>query len=177
MKGSIRALLILLVPAAFVGVGSGVTSQKTGPTSDAIKHDLAQRGAAAVIESLRSQPERWASICRGISSGDRAWLEIGKDLARAADGGRAREIHLAFGDALSVAPEAALALAPELRLACGDIDDPFTESLQKAMAEVERRIASVQAVRDASLKQQKSYCLEKLDQLRKALPNAYGKKS
>jgi len=135
---------------------------------------ITTRGAAKVLAELHAQPERWRSVYRGIASGDRAWLKVGQDLAAAADAGWSYDIDLAFGEALVVAPGLVLKMAPDLGATCGNIDDPFTDNVEKALAEVRKRELSVLEVKKPELAKEQTACLKGLGDLRDALPKAYG---
>jgi hypothetical protein len=140
-----------------------------------VAEDIRTLGARKVLERLHAHPQQITAVLEGIRTGDRRWLRIGQDLFEAADAGWAYEINLAFGDALTKSAEAVLEMAPELDVTCGSIDEPFVQSLDKALREVSRREQSVRRVKAVALKQQRARCLDSLSQLRTTLPKGYQK--
>ena len=137
--------------------------------------EIRTHGAAKVVERIFASPEETAALLGGIRSGDREWLKVGRDLLAGADGAAAYAINLAFGDALGSSAARVLGMAPELNITCGEIDEPFIESLEEALAEVGRREEAVRKVSDPALTKQKVRCLQALAHLRGALPKGYRK--
>jgi hypothetical protein len=161
------------VTVALLAVFQTPGAQRIDPKH--VASDIQVKGAEKVLDWLHARPHRIVAVLTGIASGDRAWLTVGRDLFAGAQAGWAYEISLAFGEALPRSAGSVLELAPELSVACGSLDDPFSETLDKALAEVSKREQSVRTVIDPALTKQKACCLEALAQLRAALPNAYRK--
>lgn len=140
-----------------------------------VRESLEKHGARNTLEQLYAQPEQWALVSQSIASGERAWLLVGRQLFAGADAGWAYDINLSFGEALLVDPALVLELAPELDVSCGSLDEPHIYSLNRALAEVDRREKTVRGVRDPGLAKKKDQCLAALAELRASLPKRYRK--
>jgi hypothetical protein len=172
-----RATYVPTIAFVTLAGAVGALDQPVRPrlTAKEVEAAVRAKGAGQVLIDLHAEPQEWSFVYRHIASGDRAWLRVGNLLAYGADAGWAREIDLAFGDALRKAPDLVLEMAPSVDEACGDIDYPFTRTLEKALAEVARREAAVRGVSDPRLGTRKRECLQSLSELRESLPRAFEK--
>jgi len=175
--GRNTGIVVSISLAAMVQASEPSRTTSCADVSDGLAQSLhteiAKRGPHPVAAALRQRDSEWGALLNGISCGNQRYMGVGRELTVATDAGRARELNLAFGEALPSAPEAVLRFAPELRLACGSLDDPFIGRLDTALAEVDRRIRSVGSVRLAELEKERAACLRHLRALRAALPKTY----
>ena len=99
-----------------LGLGGGVEGASDTvslrPSVEEVRTAIVDRGPAKVLAELHAEPQKWATVYRGIASGSRPWMDVGRDLATAADAGWAYSIDLAFGEAMAVAPSLVLRMAP-----------------------------------------------------------------
>jgi hypothetical protein len=124
-------------------------------------------------DAIWRDPKKWHSLLHGVAHGHERLMDAAARLSAGTDAGISEQIDLAFGDALAEHPGAVLRLAPDLGSSCSNIDEPFTKSLRRALAEVDRRIAAVSKVVAPNLQGERSRCLAALNELKRVLPDGY----
>src|SRR5262245_23477378 len=77
--------------------------------ADVVLKSISTDGAAAVLQNLYADEEKWDSVLALISAGNRKWLEIAGTLFQVSDAGAADALQFSLGDALESAPTSVLA--------------------------------------------------------------------
>jgi hypothetical protein len=157
----VLASLLLLAASATVAFGGQSVSAAD------IAKEIRAKGANATLRSLVASPSRWAAALERISKGDPRWLEIAASLYPASDGGSADELQLAVADALEHRPADVLRVLGRpfgVEVVCGN-EESIGREFNEALAIIARRRATLVAVGDESLRQEKESCLAALDSL------------
>jgi hypothetical protein len=181
---SVRRLLARGRPVPYVvsllillgcGVAVGASAPKT--PEDALVQEIDRRlktqHVMTAVAELYADAGRWAILLKGIARGHVPLMEAAVRLSPGTDAGASEQIDLAFGDALVNHAETVLRLAPDLGSTCGNIDEAYTTTLRRALAEVSRRLTAVSSVAARDLQGTKARCVTALAGLREALPQGY----
>jgi hypothetical protein len=147
-------------------------------TPAAVLADINARGAYAFVNAVFDKPE-WSELLGHIETGQRQWLEVAVKLHDGTDAGSSEMLTSAVGVALLHNPRQVLVkVAPVLGLegVCSspDIDDPRWPTQQKAVANLDARIASVTKVSGAAVASARDSCLKYLREAKAVLVSPNG---
>jgi hypothetical protein len=117
-------------------------------------------GEAAMAMTGRSEPNRWATVLRGIASGEPAWMDVAGALSRGIDGAPAEAFNMAISDALTANAPAALRIVGTGGAATYCKDNGTEDTRSGAFYRA--AITAVDAVSDPALQAAKASCLANL---------------
>jgi hypothetical protein len=137
-------------------------------TSTAVMEKIKNKGAGATLRALYESNAQWSALLVGISSGKKEWLAIATQLKSVSDAGASEQLTLAVGEALEHQPNNVLTYTvPRFTISdiCSgpDVDDTRFNSLQLAMAAIERRQQMLRSVKNESLARLRDECLVGLE--------------
>ena len=123
---------------------------------------------------LKSHDCFWDSALKGIASGDSRWLSLAKDLRRFTDAGLSLDFKETMSEAIKTNPTGVLQAIqtfdrkpdrdhPEAFCDHDSYDDSPDYDATKDIAEVRKRLQSLQKVAQPELQKIKTICLEALD--------------
>jgi hypothetical protein len=174
-SGSTRSLSTLVAVLLCCTCNAGVAQALTAA---AVLSDIHARGPYAVVQSLWGKPE-WDDLLVKVETGQTDWLQVAVMIYPGTDAGSAEELTYAVGAALLHDPhQVLLRVAPVLGLegicSAPDIDDPRWSTKQKAVANLDDRIAAVRRLSDPSVAAARASCLKYLHEDRALLlsPNS-----
>lgn len=86
---------------------AGEVAAAPAPTPASVRHDIAEHGAKAVVDAMRTAGS-WEHVEDGIASGSQAWVGLAPLLSAGTDAGTSEGLSLSLIRALPKAPEAVL---------------------------------------------------------------------
>src|SRR6266480_5170993 len=160
----------------FLLAGSASAGGALTPAS--VLADINARGAYAVVKDIFEKPE-WSELLDHIETGQRQWLEVAVKIQAGTDAGSTEMLTSAVGVALLHDPrQVLLKVAPVLGMEgicfSPDIDDPRWPTQQKAVANLDARIASVSRLRGADVASARESCLKYLKEAKAILLSPNG---
>jgi hypothetical protein len=143
-----------------------------------IRQQVHKHGAKQTVAALYSNNATWEELLRNISSGEREWLQIAVELKDGADAGSSEMIKFAVGEALANKPENVIGIAIKkfsLQAICSepDIDDARYSSYEKAVLEINRRIAVLKKYHTRQYQQVRNECIVELNKSKSRLKTFY----
>jgi hypothetical protein len=153
--------------------GAPANAQAPAPSAGAITPQevramVARDGASATVLALNeggteADPNRFAIVMRGVSSGEQAWLDIVPLIRPGTDGEAGEGLSISLGDALPRNAAGVLRILKtpdDVASACEPV--AFEEGSAERTTHVQAAITAVEAVSDPALQQAKAGCLATL---------------
>ena len=134
----------------------------------AVSESMAKQGPARVIQGRSDSEAGWNRLLSCIRTGDSAWLQIASQIQGQLDGGGPGELAMAVGDALERNAIGVLSLirrgysSTKVVCACVGFEDLLGDDFNQALATIDRRRKSVEAVVSHGVATERSSCLTHL---------------
>jgi len=187
MRKILLLLLFLFIFDFYYGTSScvadGLYYANVQITPNKIHKMINQQGLHQTVNALYNNYDVWRMILKNIASGESEWLEIALLLQLGTDAGSSEMLDLAMGEALENSPKQVLRIIKKGDIftvtdVCSgpDVDDSRYSIYDKAITTINRRIAKIEKVDDADLKDIRNLCITNLKESIPHLKRYFGVK-